>query len=190
MLLNRIDGIKFKHEVRRPIEALAQNCPFKIAISETSLKFIDKIESARFRYFEVSRGSCSDDILKLDQAVFELRRYCRPIQVDVKFNGKKISLLESNIKYIEAMSPPWNDENGLVGGFIELVLKSNNHPARPALVWNNLWFSKSKRKHIKIRNYSEFEIAPFELDPGIIEEISKYIYVPKEIKQRNHRATD
>jgi hypothetical protein len=53
--------------------------------------------------------------------------------------------------------------------------------ALTALIWNNLYFGPSRRKGVKMRPDWEAGNSPFFLHPEIIDEVLKYVFIPKDI---------
>ena len=50
-------------------------------------------------------------------------------------------------------------------------------------IWNNLFFGPSRRKGVKMRPDWEAGNSPFFLHPEIIDEVIKYVYIPKDIAE-------
>ncbi|WP_206742887.1 hypothetical protein [Burkholderia pseudomallei] len=70
-----------------------------------------------------------------------------------------------------------------MGGILEKIVEKKDHPAREALIWNNLFFGPSRRKGVKMRPNWETGNSPFFLHPEIIDEVVKYVYIPKNIAE-------
>jgi hypothetical protein len=182
LLLNRIKAKKFKHEVRRPINRFNQEAKFQLELSDQTLKFIDHLETgARFRYLEVSWMNRGFELVDLDRAVFEIRKYCQVLDHTIDINGEEISVLDENLKRISEAKAPWGKNIKILDGWIEKILENKDHPARKSLIWNNLWFSASNRKRITIKEGFEAENSPLFMHPEIIDEVVEYIYLPQEI---------
>jgi hypothetical protein len=61
------------------------------------------------------------------------------------------------------------------------IIEKQDHPAREALIWNNLFFGPSRRKVVKMRADWEAGNSPFFLYLEINDEVVKYVNVPKDI---------
>lgn len=182
LLLNRIKGKKYKHEIKKPIERINREAPFQIEISKGTKKFIQHLESgARYRYLEVSWINYGYQLKELDRAVFEIRKYCQILTQSIKSNGKEVQLLNYNLKRINEIKPPCGKNGGIIGGWLERVLDKDDHPARGALIWKNLWFGSSNRKQVMVDEIFASENSPLWQCPEIIDEVTKYVFLPKEI---------
>lgn len=155
---------------------------FKASLSEQSMNFIKRLEDgAAFRYFEVSYSSHAFDVIRLDCAVSELRRYCQVLDWDSDTEQGKQNRLQPNLKRIEGAASDDHRDTCIIHGWLEDVLQKLDHPARASLVWNNLYFGPSKRKSVRMVPYTESGNAPLYLHPEIIEEVVKYVHIPKSI---------
>ena len=67
------------------------------------------------------------------------------------------------------------------GGQLEKILGNKNHPARSALIYNNLFFCTRRRKKIPIDlGGSCSYISQFEIEPDIIDIAREYIFIDKD----------
>jgi hypothetical protein len=116
----------------------------------------------------------------LDRAVWELRRYCNAA-VYKYCENEYVSLNNEQYELIKLIDKPTKLNTIVLGGFLEKTLQDLGSSARPDLIWNNLYYSNSTRKTVSIKTSSMAENSPFYLYPEIIDEVSKYTFVPKEI---------
>lgn len=185
LVLNRVKAHK-GHSVLPGIERIKQHGKFELDLSADTVKFIKKLEDygAEYRYYEVSYDIRPFDIVRFDRAVWELRRYCQPLDYDtVDINGKMVNLLTHELDRVHRAKA--KDEKGtcVMGGFLEMIIEKKDHPAREALIWNNLFFGPSRRRGVKMRPDWEAGNSPFFLHPEIIDEVVKYVYIPKDIAE-------
>ncbi len=186
LLLNRICGKKIGHEVMESISRLKAAGRFEIKLSDGSLAFIRRLEDgAKHRYLETSWYSLNGDLERLDTAVVEIRRYCRVLDFEIKrSNGEMIKLFDH---YLDAITPKEGQpllNVPLTGGWLESVVGTPDHPAREGLLWDNLYFGSPEKNEKAEWEYSESEISPFELHPEVVEELDKWIFVPKWMKSK------
>lgn len=176
-LFNRIEANR-GHTVFDGIKRISESGKFSIDLNIGAQKFIESLEEqgAKYRYYETSYFAEDLDLLRLDCAVSEIRRYCKPIDCI------NMNIMHSELNRIQNAKENNKKETCIVGGFLEKVVDDKNHPAREALIWNNLYFGPSLRKSIKIRSYMEAGNSPFFLFPEIIDEVEKYVFIPKDIK--------
>lgn len=183
LLLNRVKSHQ-GHSVLPGIERMKQHGKFELDLSAHTVKFIKKLEDygADYRYYEVSYDIQPFDIVRFDRAVWKLRRYCQPLDYDiVDTNGKKVNLLTRELGRIHGAKEKHEKGTCVVGGILERIVEMKDHPAREALIWNNLYFGPSRRKAVKMRPDWEAGNTPFFLHPEIIDEVVKYVYIPKGI---------
>jgi len=70
-----------------------------------------------------------------------------------------------------------------MSGWLEGVLKDGTHPARAALVWQNLYFGASRRNRVKLQGYIEAGNSPRYLHPELLDEVLKYVYMLQKIAE-------
>ena len=185
LVLNRVKAHR-GHSVLPGIERMKQHGKFELDLSADTVKFIKKLEDygAEYRYYEVSYDIQPFDIVRFDRAVWELRRYCQPLDYDiVDMNGKTVNLLTLELDRVHRAKAKHEKGTCVMGGILEKIVEKKDHPAREALIWNNLFFGPSRRKGVKMRPDWEAGNSPFFLHPEIIDEVVKYVYIPKEIAE-------
>ncbi|MFG6458116.1 hypothetical protein [Roseateles sp. BYS96W] len=84
-------------------------------------------------------------------------------------------------------NPP--NEFRLEGGFLETVIATPKHPARSHLLWQNAFLGSRGRASIRAKQYSAGENSPLYLFPEMLDEVLKYVKVPKRLADgyREHR---
>jgi hypothetical protein len=184
LLLNRINAKDLKHSVLPGIERMKQYGKFEIDISAGTVKFIKSLEDggAEDRYYLVSYDVKPFDIARFDRAVWEIRRYCQPLDYEtVDGSGKTVN--ESNRELHRVNLAKQKAEKGtcITAGILERIIETRDHPAREALIWNNLFFGPSRRKTVRLPSDWEAGNSPFFLHPEIIDEVVKYVNIPKDI---------
>lgn len=170
-----------KHEIQRSLDLILEKV--EIELSEQTKKFIKRLEEfgARFRYLEVSWFIKDREITMLDQAVWELRRFC-DTGLYVYSENQFVSVFQDKYDKIKSIEKPSKINTMITGGFLEKTLDKRNSRARPYLVWCNLYYSTSNRKSVPIKSFVMAENSPFFLHPEIIDEVSKYTFVSNEIR--------
>lgn len=184
LLLNRVDAKNLGHSVLPGIERMKQHGKFELDISATTVKFIKGLEDygAEDRYYLVSYDIQPFDVARFDRAVWEIRRYCQPLDYEtVDVNGKTVNFLTHELDRIHQAKEKHEKGTCITGGTLEKIIEKQDHPAREALIWNNLFFGPSRRKVVKMRADWEAGNSPFFLYPEIIDEVVKYVNVPKDI---------
>ncbi|MBB1598240.1 hypothetical protein [Achromobacter sp. UMC46] len=185
LVLNRLKA-HMGHSATPGIEKMKQQGKFELDLSADTLQFIKDLEDygAARRYYEVSYNIQPFDIVRFDRAVWELRRYCQPLDYGiVDISGKTVGSLTHELDRIHSAKAIHAKGTCIIGGVLEKIIEQKGHPARGALVWNNLFFGPSRRKRVKMRPDWEAGNSPFFLHPEIIDEVIKYVYIPKDIAE-------
>ncbi len=168
LLLNRIPGAKVKHELSAALDLISRSTIVSFDLSPATLNFIERIDAfGKFRYLEVSRVAYGGDIVNLDRAAWELRRYC------TLYEEPRL------VKLCEGVAPP---KYRIPGGYLEQVMDDAANPAREPLCWNNAFFGTRQRRRVRVKRWLRAENAPLYLNPQILDEILKYVYLPKDLK--------
>ncbi|WP_143343447.1 hypothetical protein [Delftia sp. K82] len=186
LLLNRIDAKNLGHSALPGIERINKHGKFKIDLTAATVSFIKNLEDdgAEDRYYLVSYDIEPLDIIRFDRAVWELRRYCQSLDYEsTDMNGNAVNMLPHEIERIHQAKDEYEKGTCITGGFLEQIVENKDHPAREALIWKNLFFGLSRRKGVKIHPDWEAGNSPFFLNPEIIDEVVKYVTIPKDIAE-------
>jgi len=95
--------------------------------------------------------------------------------------GKEIHLLPHELKKNEHAESRPPQEFSIVGGHLEKVLAKRDHPSRPALIWHNMYFGSGRRTSVRHRKMSTSGNSPLSLHPEILDEVLKYVFLPKDV---------
>jgi hypothetical protein len=175
LLLNRIPAADVKHDLERGLEKIA-TAGIVLDLTEPTRKFIDYIDTyGRFRYLETSPYAFGEDIIKLDRTVWELRRFCT-----LSEHGRQEKLTDG------VVAPKIR----LSGGYLEKIIDKEKHPARESLLWQNGFFGKRLRRKVRVKGGFHFKNSPLFLNPHILDEVVKYVYLPKEVKAAYRKLKD
>lgn len=178
LLLRRVESRKPTHSLAKLLLKLEARFPLRLA-PETR-RFIDYIDVyGPDRYLTYPYAVEGLEMPKLDQTVWEIRRYCIPHNSGKSPSGSLIADL--NMKQIvDGEGKPPQAYRTLFPGFLDSVIAKKAHPARQHLVWKNLCFGRSLRKSIRINEVFQSVNSPLALYPEIYDEVSKYVHLPKE----------
>jgi hypothetical protein len=181
LLLNRIEARNINHDLAAAWRIIKTHAPFEMRLHETSRKLIEHLDTyGRFRYLETPFFIIGMELPQLDFAVWEVRRYCRPLNYEL--HGK--SMLAVHIKEIEDSEGKPHHKFQISGGLLERILADMKHPAREALLWNNLFFGTRRRKNIKWRRHIHATNSPLSLHPEILDDVLQLVHLPRDV--RNH----
>ncbi len=184
LLFNRIEAKDVNHDLEKAMRH-ARMLPFAIRMSESSEKFIEHVDTfGRFRYLESSFYIYGPKLVQLDKTVWEIRRYCKPIDYESKSpTGDPINMMKVELETISRSETENPRKFKLLGGALENVIAKRDHPGRSALIWQNAFFGSSKRWQRKVIMpiYFHSTNAPLTLHPEILDEVLRYVFLPKEI---------
>src|ERR1017187_382802 len=176
LLFRRISRKKPTHAL--PIFLRDLELKFPLKLSKDTRKFIEFIEYWDVdRYFIYPYHSEGLELVQLDSAVWDVRRYCIP--VDPRLSPKGTPAADLDLRRIEdAINHPPQKLRPISTGLLERIVKEPKHAARPALIWKNLYFGPSLRKSIKIKqSWSSFN-SPLAMYPEIMEDVRNFVYLP------------
>lgn len=183
LLLNRIPNTKATHNLGGLLNKIQSNAPFRMKLSPSSLKLVEHLDRfGKYRYLEVSHYVVGWELPQLDRAVWEIRRYCEVLAYKFKTNsGEEIDMLEVHLATIDAYEKLPPQRFRLLGSALDKILGNPDDPAREILAWQNLYFGRRPRKNIRITKYFQATNSPLSLDPHILEDVLKYVYLPHDL---------
>jgi HEPN domain-containing protein len=166
LLLNRIKADDVRHDLGKALSKIGESGKLTLNLSEQTNAFIQRLDlMGQYRYFEVPTLFFGDDIIRLDRAVWELRRYCtldsKPRQAIIR----------------KGFVPP---RVRIPNGYLEQVIDDKQNLAREPLLWQNAFFGRARKK---IRPFGGFlaQNSPLWLNPTLLHEVLKYVYIPKAV---------
>ncbi len=182
LLYNRIKAAKVGHDINAAMQ-LTAGLPFKIELSDRSLKFIDLIAAyGEFRYLDVPFHIRGQVLVDLDLTVWELRRYCQVLQVFGKvLPPEEQELLDEAHKRLAASRTEPRYKFRLHNGLLESIIANRAHPSRAALLWQNPCFSGRKRSTVRAKEHFNAQNPHLTHYPQMLEELLKYVHMPKKI---------
>jgi HEPN domain len=165
LLLHRIPAKKVFHDLGAGLSAINNSGKLTIDLTKGTQEFIDYLDQyGVFRYLEVSNHAFGHDLVRLDRAVWELRRFCTLAP------EPRQSALRDGFPAPKVRIP---------GGHLEMIIDGPKHRAREPLLWQNGFFGKRVRRKVKIKGWLKASNSPLYLNPQILDEVLKYIYLPR-----------
>lgn len=113
LLLNRVHAKNLGHCVLPGIERMKLQGKFEIDLSDETFKYLKNLEDseAKDRYYLYSYDIEPLEILRLDCAVWEIRRYCQPLDYGtIDMNGKTAPTLADELDRVHRAKE--KDEKG------------------------------------------------------------------------------
>lgn len=182
LLYNRVRATQVRHDINEAMRLTAK-LPFKIELSKRSEKFIDFIATyGEYRYLDVPFHVHGHVLVDLDLTVWELRRYCQVLNVFGKIlTEEEQALLEEAHQHLTASTTEPRYKFRIRSGLLESIIANRHHPSRSALLWQNPCFGARKRSSIKAKNHINAQNPHLTHYPEMLEELLKYVYMPKKI---------
>ena len=180
LLLNRVPARDLRHDVGKALTQVESSVPFTVRLSASSREVIDLVNQfGQYRYFESCYHTFGLELLQLDLAVWELRRYAQVLDYEIRTPKGVVGMLEQNLELLErAESKP--HPYRILGGELEKIIDNPKHPARETLLWQNARFGKKHRKTVMYAAHLQASNSPLSLHPEILGDVLKYVYLPSE----------
>ena len=173
LLLHRIPAIHVGHDLERALSKVTSSGKLTLDLTGGTKEFIQKLDQqGQFRYFELSNFAFGAEIISLDRAAWELRRFCTLSE------GPRLVRLRDGFPAPRVQIPH---------GRLEKIIDNAKDPAREPLLWQNGFFGKRARRRVRLNNWFQANNAPLYLSPQILDEVLKYVFLPKNL-QAAYRA--
>ena len=182
LVLNRVRAPK-SHDLAQLLQSIEMSRRFDVRLSPETRKFLTYLDTyGRFRYYETPYYTLGDELFRLDKAVWEVRRYARVLDYKLRLHdGAEVHLLPHELKANERAESRPPQEFSIIGGHLEHILARRDHPSRGALIWHNVYFGSGRRKTVRHRRTSASGSSPLSLHPEILDEVLKYVFLPKDV---------
>jgi HEPN domain-containing protein len=164
LLLNRVEAGDVKHNLATALDKLASAQDIQVDLMRPTREFIKKLNHTGVdRYGDISKWSKGPDLCSLDQAVWEVRRYCTK------------DLSQHRLALTDGETAP---RMRLPGGELEKILAKRSHPAREPLLWQNSYFGRKRKRRVKPGGWVAAGNSRFSLNPEWVEDAAHYVYIP------------
>jgi len=166
LFIRRVRARHVKHSLARAL-ALVESAQIPLDLTDRSRKFIEEIdEVGRYRYLETSFTVEWRNIVALDQAVWELRRFCT---------------LNPSVTSQTLVEGRWAPRVAIINGHLERVIKNRKNPARQPLLWHNGFFGRGRRT-VAVRGGFVGITSPLvRQTEELLDEILEYAFVPPDV---------
>lgn len=167
LLLHRIPAKKMRHDLGAGLNAIKGSGKLALNLVRPTQDFIAYLDRyGRFRYLEISNLAFGHDLVRLDRAVWELRRFCTLVP-----EPRRIMLRDNHTA----------PRVRIPGGQLEEIIDNAKHPAHGSLLWQNGFFGNRARREVKVTGWLRASNSPLCLNPHIVDEVLKYVYLPKNL---------
>lgn len=82
---------------------------------------------------------------------------------------------------MQKKQPPY--KFSIIGGRLETIIAKSDHPSREPLLWHNGFYGRKSRRTITLPGRTEAGNSPLYLNPTILDEILKYVFLPKDVEK-------
>jgi hypothetical protein len=127
--------------------------------------------------------------MRLDLAVWEVRRYAHVIDYYVATPKGVVGLLQHELQRLENAE---NRPHGyrIMGGVLESIIAKPDHPSREPLLWQNAFFGTRHRRAVRLAAHFNAANSPLSLHPEILEDVLKFVYLPPDVVQEYRRLAE
>jgi len=169
LVLNRITARDIGHDLGKALKRISTSRRLTLDLTKGTKDFIERLdECGRYRYFEFSNVGFGVDLVTLDRAVWEMRRYCT-------------SAPEQRHKRLQdGFAAP---RVRILGGHLEEIIDNVENRAREPLLWQNGFFGNRARRRVRLHEWFQAQNSPLSLNPHILDEVLKYVYLPKDVEE-------
>jgi HEPN domain-containing protein len=177
LLYNRRSSKNVGHDLEKALAAVKAIPDIKFDFPprvEETIKYFE--DYGRSRYFEVSYHKRGDACLRLDHAVWSIRRYCRYLRAvlpdGTSMRDKTVAMLQAK----QTLDAP--HKYRIVGGYLEKILDQqvSRPKARELLVWKNFYYGGRHRQIIKkYKNSWSAANSPLSMHPEIYDDVKKLV---------------
>lgn len=176
LLFYRIPATDVFHDLERALGKIESSRKIALDLTGGTKRFIQYIDGyGQFRYLENSPILFGNDLVRLDRAIWEIRRYCT-----LSESGRKVKLIDGQPAPLVR----------ICGGYLEKVIDDPHHPARSSLLWQNGFFGKRRRRRVRLKGGFRATNSPLFLNPHILDEVLKYVFLPKDVKAAYRKLRD
>ena len=124
------------------------------------------------------------ELISLDRAVWQIRQYARVMNYQINdIHGRKIEMLQHEIAYNVSARKQLPHKFKIIGGRLEAIIAKRDHPSREPLLWQNAFYCSRSRKYINMPGRMDSGNSPLYLNPTILDEILKYVFIPKDLEK-------
>jgi len=163
LLLHRIPSKDMGHDINKGIDMVANAEIGFPQLSEQSKRFSQVLfVFGSSRYLEKGYNAYSRQLIYLDQLVAEVRRCCK----------KPLPIIKANLMHVR-----------LERGALERIIDNRKDAAHEPLIWQNAYFGVEPLNKVALPNFQMAERPILAYKPGLVEELSKYVFLPNHTKK-------
>jgi len=185
LLYSDVSAQGLGHNLTRAAERIRQKTDSAVPWSEELDQFLEylAIQGAN-RYFTYPAYALGRELLRLDWAVWVLRRHCLPSGVKVQYPVPRVLFRKWESGAVTDVWPlvP-KDRYQIPGGRLETILDRGPATMRAGLVWHNFYFGRRRRKQIRGFRVKAWSANPTHyLHPEIFDWIETKVDLPEGVR--------
>ena len=190
LLVNRISSKKLGHDINKALSLVREKVPYVTDLLVDKYDVFRQVaEYGQDRYLIGSYAVHGLLLPQLDAAVWDLRRYCQVLVPPVDSTPDEYAIFRLTLESIlKSRSAPHRFK--IPNGLLEQIIASPHHVSNPALSWQNAFFGKRARQHIRAHPYMQASNAPLTLYPEMIDDLDDLIKIPAPMVEAYRRYRD
>ena len=186
LLFNNKPTQHLQHNLLRGLRESLAIQKLEMNVSARTSEFVEYVsEQGPNRYFVHPRYTRKNELLELDRAVWDIRRYCQDFFFPEGHEGRK-KRLEAYFDFVrsERCEKKPSDFRLYQAGFIEEVLKGEKHKKLyEPLTWKNLLFGRNQKYRVRIKQGRSWSRPNNFIYPNLKEWLKTNVYIPKSIME-------
>ncbi len=189
LVINRVSAKKLGHDLGKALDRAAKELTFPLHLQDQTRSFIEHIDTyGRFRYLETPFHVEPYEILRLDWAVWDIRRYCQVLNYEIEFDGQPSrNAMSIELARIDAAASAPPQHFKINGGTLENIIATRNHPARSALLWQNPAFGTRRRSKVRLSSFEQAVNSPLSMRPDMLEYALQFVQLQDDVKAAYQR---
>ena len=175
LLLNRIPAKDVRHDLGKALGKIEEAGKVTLDLTKGTREFIERLdEYGPYRYFEVSNVGFGAELVRWTGPYGN----CAATALSPGNLGRRSSGMDIQRRARAYPRRGSGEDHG-----------RRKKPGAGAAAWQNGFFGKKARRTVRLRKWFLAHNAPLYLNPQILEEVLKYVFLPKELAEGYRRHT-
>ena len=179
LLFNGYTSLRLGHSLTKAFDRVRLIDDVSFQFPPDLRPFLEHIQDlGQNRYLAQAHCVHGDELLRLDKAVWHVRRYCQYLRGPDTTNPRYLKASLNNIHSARWQQRP---ERFRIGGYLESIEKQDSSE-RSALVWNNLYYGKRRRVNPPRMRIRTVSINPVHVwHPEVVHVLRERVQFPAEL---------
>jgi HEPN domain-containing protein len=190
LLVNRISSRDLGHDISKSLQYVRHNVEYVTDLQIDKYDVFEQVaEYGQDRYLIGSYAAHGFLLPQLDAAIWDIRRYCQILRPPAGSGSREQRMFDLSLEgIVKSRTNPTRFK--LPGGLLEQIVATKNHHSNSALCWQNAFFGKRSRTHVRAHHYLQSANAPLWLYPEMIDDLDLMIRIPKPMVQAYRQYRD